>query len=361
MKRAMNFNPGPAVLPLPVLQEMHEEFFDFAGTGMSILEISHRSAEYEKAHNEAITLMKEMLGIGDNYKIIFVGGGASTQFAHVPLNFLKEGQTADYVVTGAWAKKALKEAKLVGKTNVAATTEVDGKFTRIPKQNELKLTDGAAYVHITTNNTIFGTQYHYIPETKAPLIADMSSDFLWKPTDGNKFAMIYAGAQKNLGPAGVTVAIIRDDFLAQAKDGLPTMFSYKTHVENNSLYNTPPVFGIYIIGKVLNYLKKNGGLTAMEKLNRQKGDMLYNMIDKNAGFYKAPVDKDSRSYMNIVFRLPSEELEKTFVSEAKKLNMVGIKGHRSVGGIRVSTYNAVSLDWVKTICDFMAEFVKKNG
>jgi phosphoserine aminotransferase len=361
MKRALNFNPGPAVLPLEVLKAAQEELLDFAGTGMSILEISHRSADYEKMHNEAQVLLREHLGVGDNYKVIFLGGGASMQFLMVPMNFLAEGKVADYILTGAWSKKAIKEAKLVGKTAVAATTEVDGKFARIPKPGEIKLTDGAAYVHMTTNNTIFGTQWHSLPEVKAPLVADMSSDFLWRPIDGNKFSLIYAGAQKNLGPAGVTVVVVRDDLLAKAKDNLPTMMSYKTHVENNSLYNTPPCFAIYIVGKVLSWLKGRGGLAAMEKENRAKGDLLYAAIDKHGGFYKAPVETDSRSYMNIVFRLPTEELEKRFVDEGKKLGMVGLKGHRSVGGIRVSTYNAVPLEWVKTVAQFMEDFVKRNG
>jgi phosphoserine aminotransferase len=361
MKRAMNFNPGPAAMPLPVLQEAAAEFLDFAGTGMSILEVSHRSAEYEKVHNETQALLKELLGIGDNYKVLFLGGGASTQFVLVPMNFLGEGKIADYIVTGEWAKKAHKEAKLVGKTNIAATTEVDGKFTRIPKIEECKFTDGAAYVHLTSNNTIFGTQWHRFPQVRVPLVADMSSDFLWRPFDANAFSFIYAGAQKNLGPAGVTVVVVRDDLLAQAKEGLPTMFSYTTHAKNNSLFNTPPCFAIYLVGKTLKWLKSRGGLVAMEKENREKGDLLYGTIDRHANFYRAPVEKDSRSYMNVVFRLPTEEMEKRFIDESKKQGMVGLKGHRSVGGIRVSTYNAISLEWVRAVTQYMEEFVKKNG
>jgi phosphoserine aminotransferase len=361
MKRALNFNPGPAVLPLDVLKEAQAELLDFAGTGMSILEVSHRSAEYEKIHNEAQALLRELLGLGDNYKVLFLGGGASTQFLMLPMNYLVEGKTADYILTGAWSKKAHKEAKLIGKTTVAATTEVDGKFARIPKAEELKLTDGAAYVHLTSNNTIFGTEWQSFPVVKAPLVADMSSDFLWRPFDAKKFALIYAGAQKNLGPAGVTIVVIRDDFLGVAKDGLPTMMSYKTHSENNSLYNTPPCFAIYLVGKVLRWLKGKGGLVTMEKENRTKGDLLYGTIDKHAGFYKAPVEKASRSYMNVVFRLPSEELEKKFVDEGKKQGMIGLKGHRSVGGIRVSIYNSAPLDWVRSVTQFMEDFVKRNG
>ncbi len=362
MKRAMNFGPGPAALPLSVLKEAQEELLDFAGTGMSVLECSHRSPEYDKVHNETAAHLRELLGVGENFKVIFLGGGASLQFAMVPLNFLFGDKTADYLVTGTWAKTAFKEAKAIGNAVAAATTEVDGKFARVPKQAECKLTPGAAYLHFTSNNTIFGTQFHSFPQTDAPLVCDMSSDFLWRPFDASKFSLIYAGAQKNLGPAGVTVVVIREDFLAAAKpSGLPTMLSYKTHVDKNSLHNTPPCFAIYLVGKVLKWLKAGGGLAAMEKRNREKADLIYGAIDRHAGFYKAPVEKESRSTMNIVFRLPSEELEKSFIAEGKKLGMVGLKGHRSVGGIRVSCYNAVELDWVKAVAQFMEEFVKKNG
>jgi phosphoserine aminotransferase len=361
MKRALNFGPGPAAMPLAVLKEAADEFLDFAGTGMSILEVSHRSPEYEKIHNEAQADLKGLLGVKDNFKVLFMGGGASMQFAMVPMNFLSEGKVGDYLLTGTWSKKAIKEAKLLGQANIAATTELDGKFARIPKPQDCKYTDGAAYVHLTSNNTIFGTQWHQFPQVKAPLIADMSSDFLWRPFDADPFSMIYAGAQKNLGPAGVTVVVIREDLLAQVKGGIPTMLSYKTHAENNSLYNTPPCFGIYLVGKTLRWLKGKGGLVAMERENRAKADLLYGTIDKHAGFIKAPVEKESRSMMNVVFRLPSEELEKTFIAEGKKQGMVGLKGHRSVGGIRVSIYNAVELEWVKSVTQFMEEFVKKNG
>jgi len=361
MKRALNFGPGPAALPLSVLKEAQEELLDFAGTGMSVLEVSHRSKDYEKVHNEAMAHLRELLGVGEDYKVVFLGGGASLQFAMIPLNFLPEGKTADYIVTGTWAKGALKEAKIIGKPTVAATTEVDGKFTRVPKQDELKLTDGAAYVHYTTNNTIFGSQFHYLPQVKAPLVCDMSSDFLWKAVDAKKYSLIYAGAQKNLGPAGVTVVVIKDELLAQAKAGLPTMLSYKTHVEKESLYNTPPVFAIYMVGKTLKWIKGQGGLAAVEKINRQKSDLLYGTLDKHAGFFKAPVEKESRSTMNVVFRLPTEALEEQLVAEGKKAGMVGLKGHRSVGGIRVSLYNAVELEWVKTLVTLLEDFVKRNG
>jgi phosphoserine aminotransferase len=361
MKRALNFGPGPAALPFSVIEEAQAELLDFSGTGMSILEVSHRSPEYDKVHNEAQALLKELLGVGDNTKVLFLGGGASLQFAMVPYNFLPPGKTADYLVTGTWAKNALKQAQIIGQPSVAATTEVEGKFTRIPRPEECRFTDGAAYVHFTSNNTIFGTQWQRFPEVKAPLVCDMSSDFLWRSFDASKFSLIYAGAQKNLGPAGVTVVLLRDDLLAQTRTDLPTMLSYKTHADKNSLYNTPPCFAIYLVGKVLRWLKGKGGLQAMEKINREKGDLLYGTIDKHAGFYRAPVERESRSYMNVVFRLPTEELEKKFVEEGKKLGMVGLKGHRSVGGIRVSTYNAVELAWVKTVAQFMEDFVARNG
>jgi phosphoserine aminotransferase len=366
MKRVMNFNPGPAAMPLEVLQEAKDELLDFAGTGMSILEVSHRSKDYEKVHNETQELLKELLGLGAGYKVLFMGGGAYTQFEVLPMNFLNAGQTADYIVTGSWAQKAFKEGKIVASSRgatarAAATTEVDKKFTRIPKPAECSFTDNAAYVHLTSNNTIFGTQWHTFPEVKVPLTADMSSDILWRPFDASKFSLIYAGAQKNLGPAGVAVIIIKEDFLAKAKEDLPTIFSYKTHAKENSLFNTPPVFAIYLVGKTLKWIKKNGGLANREKVNRAKGDLLYATIDKHADFFKAPVEKESRSYMNVVFRLPSEELETKFVDEAKKLDMIGLKGHRSVGGIRATLYNAVTLDTVKVLTSHMEDFIKKNG
>jgi phosphoserine aminotransferase len=366
MTRTMNFGPGPACMPLPVLEEAKEEFLNFGGTGMSVLEVSHRSPEYDQVHNETQALMKELLGVGDDYHVIFMGGGASTQFAMIPLNLLGKGKTADYVNTGSWSKKAIKEAQIIGEahgatTNLAGTGEVDGKFIRVPKQNDLKLTDGAAYVHITSNNTIAGTQWHTFPEVAAPLIADMSSDILWRPFDAKKFAYIYAGAQKNLGPAGVMVGVIRNDLLERCQDGVPTMLSYKTHVAKSSLFNTPPCFAIYLVGKTLKWIKGRGGLQAVEKENREKAELLYGTIDKHDGFFRSPVEKESRSYMNVVFRLPTEELEKQFIEQGKANQMTGLKGHRSVGGIRVSIYNAVGLDWVKAVVQMMEEFVRKSG
>jgi phosphoserine aminotransferase len=362
MPRAINFNAGPAGLPLPALERAQRELVDFEGTGMSILEHSHRGKAYEAVHKEAMALVRELLSVPDDYHVLFLQGGASQQFATVPMNFLPQGKSADYVITGGWSEKALKEAKTLGSVKVAATTEVEKKYTRIPKQAELKLDPDAAYVHYTTNNTLFGTQWHYLPDVgKVPLVADMSSDFMWKKFDVTRYALVYAGAQKNIGPSGVVVVLARKDFVASGRKDIPTIFKYSTHADNDSLYNTAPTFGIYLIRNVLSYLKEIGGLEMVEQNNVKKADLLYGTLDAHAGFYKAPVDKDSRSTMNVVFRLPSEELEKRFVAEAAKERMVGLAGHRSTGGIRASIYNAVSLNNVETLVSFMKDFEKKNG
>lgn len=361
MSPTLNFYAGPAILPKPVLERARDEMLDWAGTGTSVLETSHRSKEYDAVHYEAMNLFKELLGVGDDYTVLFVGGGASTQFAMVPMNFMPAGRSADYVITGSWAKKALKEAQIVGTPRVAATTESEG-FTRIPRLDELQLDPGAAYVHLTSNNTIYGTQWHSFPDTgNVPLVADMSSDFLWRSFDANKFHLIYAGAQKNVGPAGVTVVVIRKAWIEDANPKLPTMLRYSTHADKDSLYNTPPVFPIYIVRWVLQWVKDNGGLPAMGERNRAKGDRLYGVIDGLGGFYRCPVEKGSRSYMNVVFRLPSEELEAKFVAEAKAAGMVGLKGHRSVGGCRASIYNAMDYQGVDTLAGFMEEFARTNG
>ena len=360
MTRTMNFNAGPSSIPLPVLERAKEEFLDFAGTGMSVLEVSHRSPEYDRVHVETQALLKELLGVGDDYHVLFMGGGASSQFAMIPMNFLPAGKVADYVNTGTWSNKAITEANIIGKANVAASTE-DENFTRVPTAEQCTFTSGAAYVHITSNNTIKGTQWHQFPEVDAPLIADMSSDILWRKFDASRFAMIYAGAQKNLGPSGVTVVVIRKEMVEQAAEGLPTMLSYKTHAKKNSLYNTPPCFPIYMVNKTLNWIKGQGGMEAVEKANRQKGDLLYSTIDANPDFFRAPVEKASRSYMNVVFRLPTEELEQAFVAGGKERNMNGLKGHRSVGGIRFSIYNAIPLEWIEAVTAYMTEFAQKNG
>lgn len=359
--RVYNFNPGPAVLPEPVLKEVQENLMSLPGVGMSILEISHRSATFENILNETIQDLRRLANIPDNYKILFLGGGASLQFSMVPLNLMPPKNKADYIVTGSWSKKAVKEAKRVGEVNIAATTE-DENFKRIPKQNELKLTSDVSYVHYTSNNTIYGTEWHYIPDVgSVPLVCDASSDIFSRPIDVSKFALIYAGAQKNLGPAGVTLVIIREDLLERSQDSLHTMMNYKIHAENNSLYNTPPVFGIYIIGLVAKWLISLGGLEAIAKINDEKARLIYDEIDNSGDFYRGHAEKDSRSKMNVVFRLPSEELEKQFVKEATERGLVGLKGHRSVGGLRASIYNAFPLEGVKALVEFMKDFKSKHS
>ena len=377
MTRAINFNAGPAALPLPALERAREELLDFAGSGMSVMEHSHRGKEYEKVHGEALDLMRELLGIPADYEVLFLQGGASMQFAQVPMNFLAKGTHADYVVTGVWGEKAVQEGKVVAQQYgervqlVISTQTGEGKaatYTRTPTQDELsKIEGGAAYVHFTSNETIHGVQYATAPGEAfpsfgaSPLLCDMSSDFMWKKIDISRFAFIYAGAQKNIGPSGVTVVIAKKTFVEEGRKDIPTIFQYRTAAENNSLYNTPPTFGIYLVRNVLSWAKSIGGLDAIEKQNREKGRLLYGAIDAHGGFYKCPVEPRSRSLMNVVFRLPNSALEDKLVSEAKQAGMVGLKGHRSVGGIRVSTYNAVSVEWVKTLTDFMNEFAKKNG
>jgi phosphoserine aminotransferase len=361
--RAINFNAGPAGLPLPALERARDEFIEFQGSGMSILEHSHRGKEYEAVHDEAIALLTRLLGIPETHQVLFLQGGASLQFAMVPMNFLPRDGSADYVLTGTWSEKALDEAKLLGTPRVAATTiGPDKRYTRIPRQAELELDPKAAYVHITSNNTIFGTQWHAWPQVgSVPLVADMSSDFLWRPTDVARFGLIYAGAQKNLGPSGVTVVVIRKDFMARGRKDIPKILRYTTHAENNSLYNTPPTFAIYLMRNVLAWIEKEGGLVGMERRNNEKAEILYTTLDRMSGFYRAPVEKAARSTMNIVFRLPTEELDDRFVAEAKKQRMVGLKGHRSAGGIRVSAYNAVSPENIRTLVSFMESFAKANG
>jgi phosphoserine aminotransferase len=354
-----NFNAGPAALPLPALERAQRELLEFEGTGMSIIEHSHRGKAYEGVHNEAIALLRELLGVPDDYYVLFLQGGASHQFAMVPLNLLPAGKSADYILTGGWSEKAFEEAKRVGTARVAASTAVDKRYTRIPRQDELDLDAGAAYVHMTSNNTLFGTQWHHVPDVGAvPLVADMSSDFLWKKFDVSPYSLIYAGAQKNIGPSGVTVVLAKKGLVDGARKDIPTIFRYATHAANNSLYNTPPTLAIYLVRNVLAYTKEIGGLAAVEKKNRDKGALLYGAIDSDPDFFRAPVEKASRSFMNVVFRLPSEELEKRFVAEAAKKGMVGLAGHRSTGGIRASIYNAVGLDSIQALVDFMRDFRK---
>lgn len=359
--RAYNFNAGPAALPLEALEKAHAELLNFGGTGMSILEMSHRSKEYEAVHNKAIALLKELLAIPDNYEVLFVQGGASLQFAMAPMNFLPAGRKAGYVLTGSWAEKARDEAAKLGETFVAASTK-EGNYCRIPAPEELEYNADAAYIHLTSNNTIFGTQWQAFPDTGAvPLIADMSSDILCKPFDVSKFALIYAGAQKNLGPAGVTIVIIRRDLLEQANKNLPTMLRYGTYAKDNSLYNTPPVFSIYMVSLMLEWVKQQGGAAAMEERNRAKAALIYDAIDNSGGFYTGHAAPDSRSLMNITFRLQTAELEKQFLDEAKKAGFVGLAGHRSVGGCRASAYNAVPQETCQALRDFMISFQQKHA
>ena len=362
MARVHNFNAGPAALPLAALERARDELIDFAGTGMSIAEHSHRGKDYEGVHDQAIALVRELLGVPESHEILLLQGGASLQFAMVPMNLLPPGKSADYILTGGWSEKALDEAKMVGATRVAATTKVDGRYHRIPAQTELALDPAAAYVHITSNNTLDGTQWSAFPDTGAvPLVADMSSDFMWRKLDVGRFGLIYAGAQKNVGPSGIVIVIVRKDLVEAGRKDIPKILRYKTHADNRSLYNTPPTFSVYLVRNVLQWLKQKGGLDAVERTNRAKGQMLYAAIDGRADFYRCPVDRDSRSYMNVVFRLPSEALEEKFVAEAKKAKLVGLKGHRSVGGIRASIYNAVSVDSVTALVEFMNGFAKANG
>jgi phosphoserine aminotransferase len=361
MSRTWNFFAGPATLPPPALERAKKDIPNWEGTGMSVMETSHRSPEYDAVHEEAISLMTELLGLDDDHQVLFLQGGASMQFAMVPMNFIPKGGSADYVNTGTWSQKAIKEANIVASCRVAGSSE-EGGFKRIPKQADLDLDPNAAYVHITSNNTIKGTQYHDFPDTGVvPLVADMSSDILWRPFDANRFHLLYAGAQKNIGPSGVTIVILKKSWLEQANENLPTMLSYATYSAKNSLYNTPPTFAIYMVRNVLAWLQEQGGLAAMERTNRAKGDLLYGVMADNPDFYNCPVDADSRSYMNVVFRLPSEDLEAKFVAEGKAAGMVGLKGHRSVGGCRASIYNAMPLEGVEVLADFMKDFAKKNG
>ncbi len=359
MTRVHNFNAGPAVMPLEVLQQAQAELVEYKNTGMSIMEHSHRGKDYEAVHNEAIANLKKLMGIPEDYEVLFLQGGASGQFVMVPMNLLGAGQVADYTNSGAWGAKAIKEAKIIGKVNVIADTNKDIP-TRVPKVSDLKFTPGAAYVHITSNETISGAQWKQFPTPQAPLVADMSSDILSRPIDVKQFGLIYAGAQKNLGPSGVVLVVIRKDLVEKVSEKTPIFFRYKTHVEENSLYNTPPTFSVYMVMLVTRWLLKNGGLDAMARLNVEKAAKIYGAIDSST-FYKGTAVKEFRSDMNLTFRLPSEELEERFVKEASAQGMKGLKGHRSVGGIRASIYNAFPMNGIDALVAFMKEFEKKNG
>ena len=358
--RVYNFSSGPAVLPVAVLEQIQRDLVTLPGVGMSILEVSHRSKVFEEVIQQAEADIRALANIPSNYKVLFLQGGASLQFSMVPLNLLTPGTTADYIVTGAWAQKAVKEAQRVGTVNVTGSTESDN-FNRIPRQDELKLTPNAAYVHMTTNNTLFGTEWATEPAVgDVPLVADTSSDMFSRPIDVSKYGLIYAGAQKNLGPSGVTLVIIREDLLARSAKSLHTMMNYATHAENGSMYNTPPCFGIYLMGLVMKWALAEGGLEAIGKHNERKASKLYAEIDRS-GFYRGTAEKNSRSRMNITFRLSTEELENKFVKESTAAGLDGLKGHRSVGGMRASIYNAFPEDGIDALVSFMQEFEKKNG
>lgn len=360
MSRPYNFSAGPAVLPLEVLKKAQEELVDWHGSGMSVMEMSHRGKEYMSIHEKAEKDLRALMDIPANYKVLFLQGGASTQFAMVPLNLFSAAKKADYVNTGAWSKKAISEAKRYGTVKVVASSEPQN-FNHIPALSKDMFSADADYVHITTNNTIYGTCYPELPDTgKVPLVADMSSDILSKPYDVSKFALIYAGAQKNIGPSGLTIVIIREDLIGKAMDITPTMLNYKTHADEASLYNTPPCYTIYIAGLVFEWMLANGGVTAMEKRNREKAGLLYNFLD-NSKIFKGTVEPRSRSIMNVPFVTGNEELDNKFISEASKKGLKTLKGHRSVGGMRASIYNAMPKEGVQALVDFMKEFEKSNG
>ncbi len=355
MNRVYNFNAGPAVLPLEVLEKAQRELLDFAGTGMSVMEISHRSKEFTKINDEAQDRLRAIMGISADYEVLFLQGGASLQFAMIPMNLAVKELPVDIIVTGAWSKKALKEIKKVSIANIVASSE-DKNFSYIPKDN-LKFSGDASYVHVTSNNTIFGTQFKSFPSTgSVPLVADMSSDILCCPVDVNRFGAIYAGAQKNIGPSGLVVVILRKDLMERAPESLPTMLQYRTHAPEKSLYNTPPTFGIYMVNLVFEWVQKQGGLESMAKNNQKKAQMIYDAIDSSS-VYTSPVAKEDRSNMNVVFRVNNDEaLEKNFVERATQKGLIGLKGHRSVGGIRASIYNAHPMEGAQALVSFMKEF-----
>lgn len=356
-----NFNPGPAILPHPVLEQVQAEMLDYQGRGMSIIEMSHRSNEYEAINNEAEQRITTLLGLGESYRVLFLQGGASTQFAMLPMNFLANGQTADYLMSGAWSDKALEEAQKLGNARNAGAAGAPG-YHRVPHPDEVTLSDNSAYVHYTTNETIHGVQYHSIPDVgERRLVADMSSDILSRPFDATKLSLIYAGAQKNLGPAGVTVVIVREDWLEAAPRSLPSMLRYATFAKNSSLYNTPPVFAVYVLNLVLGWIADQGGLAAIEQRNSEKARAVYDAIDRTEGFYRGHAERDSRSQMNVTFRLPSEQLEQQFVSAAQAQGMVGLAGHRSVGGIRASLYNAMDQAGAQALAALMLDFADKHA
>ncbi|MDT8384944.1 MAG: 3-phosphoserine/phosphohydroxythreonine transaminase [Gammaproteobacteria bacterium] len=361
MRRVFNFSAGPAVLPQEVLEKAQAEMLDWHDSGMSVMEMSHRGKEFMSIAAKAEADLRELMAIPANYKVLFLQGGASSQFAMVPLNLLRGKGTADYYRTGSWSKKAISEAKRYCEVNVVANTEIDGKFTSVPEQGSVKFNPDAAYVHYTPNETIEGVEFPYVPDTgNVPLVVDMSSTILSRAIDVSKFALIYAGAQKNIGPAGLTIVIVRDDLIGEVKAGTPTMFDYAVHAENESMYNTPPTFGWYLAGLVFEWLKQRGGLAGMAEINQRKAASLYAAIDASA-FYANPVALDCRSWMNVPFTLKNAELDAAFLEGAKAQNLMALKGHRSVGGMRASIYNAMPEAGVDALISFMAEFEKQHA
>ena len=360
MPRVFNFSAGPAVLPESVLRRASDEMLDWHGSGMSVMEMSHRGKEFMGIHAETEGLLRELMGIPANYKVLFMQGGAIGENAIVPMNLIGKTGSADYVNTGEWSKKSLKEAKTYGKVNIAASGEA-GNFTSIPKRSEWKLDPNAAYVHICSNETIGGVEYHWTPETgNVPLVADMSSNILSRPIDVSKFGLIYAGAQKNMGPSGLTVVIVRDDLIGHALPVTPSAFNYKTQADNDSMYNTPPTYAIYIAGLVLKHVKERGGLPAMEEQNRAKARLLYDYLDQSK-FFSNQVARDDRSLMNVPFKLKDDKLDDAFLKGAQAKGMIQLKGHRVVGGMRASIYNAMPVEGVRALVQYMKEFESQHG
>jgi phosphoserine aminotransferase len=361
MARIYNFAAGPSILPLPALEEAAKKLVDYEGSGMSLVEMSHRGKIYDNLHNETISLARELLQIPEEFTILLLQGGATLQFGMVPMAFLKAGMSADYVITGSWAKKALDDAKLIGKVNVVWDGKSDN-YTKIPAQSELKFNDKAAYVHLCSNETIGGIQWQDMPDTgNVPLIADMSSEIMSRPVPWNKLSMVYAGSQKNIAPSGVVLIIMRKSLIEQARKDIPIYLRYDNHAKENSLYNTPPTFSIWMANLTFKWIKSIGGMKEIEKRRDAKAKLIYDMVDESKGYYRCPVDINCRSKMNIVWRLKTEDLENSFISQAEKAGLSGLKGHRSVGGCRASVYNAMPVEGAKALADFMKDFMKKNG
>ncbi len=358
--RIFNFSAGPCTLPLEALERAQAQFADYEGQGMSLIEMSHRSKTVDGVHNEAIALVKELLDLPDNYAVLFLGGGATLQFSMVPMNLIRNGGSADFTHSGAWAKKAIGDAKLIGNTHVVWSGEESG-FTTLPDPASVQTTDGAKYLHLTSNETIGGIQWQDFPDVDVPLVSDMSSDILSRPLPIEKFGIIYAGAQKNIGPAGMGLVIVRDDILEQCPDDLPLYYNYKKHAGANAMLNTPPVFQIWMVKLVLDWLKEKGGVQWSQQMAAKRSGLLYDAMAASGGYYRCPVDEAVRSPMNVVFRLPSEELEAKFIAEALDNGMSGLKGHRSVGGCRASIYNAMPLEGAEALASFMADFAARNG